>query len=143
MTPFWDDRVADWVAKAAQGCARGFGECRTLGVHDGKKIVAGVVFHNWQPEDGVIEISSAATTARWMTRPIVRLAFGYAFDALGCRVVVARIHADNDRARKLWRGLGAEEHILPHLRGGAGECVSILTREAWAQSKFMKGGSNG
>lgn len=136
MTPFWDDRVADFVSARIPNCARGFGECRALGVHNGQGIVAGVVFHNWSPEDKVIEISSAATDPRWLTKRVMREAFGYAFDGLGCRFVIARIHEHNKRARRLWKGLGASEYVIPGLRSGAAEAVYTLSKEQWKRSKF-------
>ena len=114
-----------------------------MGVHDGEKIVAGVVFHNWCPEDRVIEISSAATTPRWLTRDVMRTAFGYAYDGLKCLTVTARIHEDNRRARHLWRGLGASEHIIPMVCNGAAEAVFVLPESVWKSSKFMKGHEDG
>lgn len=132
MTPFWDDRVADWVAARIPNCTRGFGECIAMGVHDGAKIVGGVVLHNWSPEDRVIEFSAASETPRWITRPILSEAFGHAFNGLGCLTIVARHHEDNKEARKFWNGLGASEFIIPGLRNGAAEAISTLTREQWS-----------
>lgn len=139
MTPFWDDRVADWVAHHIDGCERGFGQCRALGVHDGKNLVAGIVFHNWVPEDRVIEISSAATTPKWLTRGVMKTALTYAFDGLNCNIVVTRNHEGNNRARRIWRALGADEIIIPRIRNGAAEVVYTLSEDQWLASKFMRG----
>lgn len=104
--------------------------------HDGK-IVAGVVFHNWCPEHGVIEMSAAAETKRWVTRPVIRAALGYAFDEVGCQMVVSQMDLNNEAPRALWRGLGATEYVIPRLRGkNADGVLATFTDDAWRQSKF-------
>ena len=137
MTPFFDDRVAQWVAKHIPDCSRGFGNCRALGVEHNGQVVAGVVFHNWDPVSGVIELSSAATDRRWMTRNVMSTVFDYVFDGLKCQLAVARTHEDNMTVRKLWKALGADEYLIPRLRGrDAAEAIETLTEESWKRSKF-------
>lgn len=110
-----------------------------MGVASPDRLVAGAVFHNWCPESAVIELSCAADDRRWMTRRVMNAAFGYVFDGLGCQMAVARIHEANEAARKLWRGLGAQEFIIPRLRGkDAAEVIYTLTREQWAASPFKR-----
>ena len=56
-----------------------------------------------------------------------------------CQMVVARHAETNIPARKLWRSLGATEHILPRMRGRtASEALALLTDDAWAQSKLKR-----
>ncbi len=138
MRPFFDDRVANWVAQNIQDCGLGFGACRAMGVLDSHdKLVAGVVFHNWDKRSGVIEVSSAAIDPRWASRNVLSAAFAYCFDGLGCQSVVARISENNKRASRLWKALGAQEYIIPRLRGEhEAEAVYVLYREVWANSKF-------
>lgn len=138
MTPVWNvPEVVPFVAKLA-GCRPDFGNCRTLAVLDRDgKLVAGLVFHNWSPEYGVIEVSAAATTARWATRQVLNTALDYVF--AHCQMVVARIAEDNVPARRLWKGLGAREIILPRMRGrAASEALEMLTDDEWAQSKLKR-----
>lgn len=126
-----------FVASLA-GVRPDFGNCRTMAVigKDGK-MVAGLVFHNWSPEHGVIEVSAAATTPKWATRSVLNAALGYVFSH--CQMAVARIAEDNLPARRLWKGLGAQEYILPRLRGReASEAVELLTDDAWAQSRLKR-----
>lgn len=139
MTPFFDVRVADWVAARIPGCERGFGKCQALGVaHDGR-VVGGMVFHNWSPEFGTIEISAAADDPRWLTREVINMALDYVFDGAGCQMVMAQQDPENKRAVRLWKALGAQEYIIPRLRGrnNAGSIVT-LTDDAWARSKFKR-----
>lgn len=139
MTPLWgmEGAVVPFVA-ALTGFRPDFGNCRTMAVLDKDgKMVAGLVFHNWSPEFGVIEVSAAAITPRWATRTVLNTALAYVFSH--CQMAVARIHENNLPARRLWKGLGAEEHILPRLRGrNASEAILLLTDDAWAQSKFKR-----
>ena len=130
---------AAWVADRIPGCDRGFGENKTIHVIDGDQIIAGLVFHNWQPEAKVIEISSVAVDPRWMQRGVMRQLMRYPFDELKCQMVVARISVKNIRARRLWKALGSKEYIIPRLRGrNEGEAILTLTNEAWGKSKFMR-----
>ena len=137
MIPFFDDRVAEWVARNIEGCNLGFGNCRALGVAHKGELVAGLVFHNWEPENGLIEISAAATHRGWMTRKVVNTAMEYAFDGLECQAIVARISAINLPARKIWQALGSDEYTIPRLRGReTAGCIYLLTDDAWRRSRF-------
>lgn len=101
------------------------------------EVVAGIVFHNWNPDAATIEVSAGATDPRWATRAVLRAGFGYAFGF--CQAVVARQHEENTRSRRLWRSFGSTEHLIPRLRGEhAAEAVAVLTREAWRASTFMR-----
>jgi hypothetical protein len=133
----WDDRVAEFVA-ARLGITRGFGECRALGFLDkAGAIESGVVYHNWFPEAGVIEISAAALHHRWGTKGRLKAIFGYPFDHVGCQMVVAR-HAFDNPVRRIWDALGADEFIIPRLRGRQmSECIATLTVEQWQE--FISG----
>lgn len=138
MTPVWNvPEVVPFVARLA-GVRPDFGNCRTMAVLDRDGVmVAGLVFHNWSPENGVIEISAAAITPKWATRTVLKTALGYVF--AHCQMAVARIAEDNMPARRLWKGIGAQEYILPRLRGrGASEAIELLTDDAWAASRFMR-----
>jgi RimJ/RimL family protein N-acetyltransferase len=123
------EQVAAFVAEQL-GFARGFDEYAALGFGD--PLVAGFVFHNWNPEAGVIELSAASTSRRWLTRDRLRAVFGYPFDQLGCQLCIARISADNATARRIWKSLGADEFVIPRLRGrNEDEAIATLTVEAW------------
>lgn len=138
-----DDKAADWVANRIPDCERGFGACRAFAVI-GETILAGVVFHNWSPAAGVIEVSAAAANPRWITRNVLSQLFAYAYDTCDCQAVVIRTPEDNERVRRLWRSFGASEHIIPRLRGvDAAECVMVLPRETWKASRYYKDAENG
>lgn len=140
MTPVWGnpDLVVPFVARLIGHPGSDFGECQTMTVLDSHgKVAAGIVFHNWNPDAGVIEVSAAAVDPRWPTRNVLQQAFGYVF--AHCQLAVSRQHEDNIRARKLWKAFGADEYLIPRLRGRtASEAICTLTEEAWRDSKFMR-----
>lgn len=111
----------------------------TIAVGD-EALVAGVVYHNYQPRSGTIEISCAATRRKWMSRELIKQAISLPFELFSCQAVLARHSEDNKSARHFWNSLGAEEYIIPRLRGRdePPECVAVLTQEAWAESPFSK-----
>jgi RimJ/RimL family protein N-acetyltransferase len=124
---------------AQTGVAADFGNCRTLAVLDGDEIAAGIVFHDWQPDRGTLEISGAAIKGGWCSRRLLREAGSYVFGTVGCQMAYARTHEDNRAARVFMRRLGATEIIIPRMRGRtASEALALLTAEAWAQNRLAR-----
>lgn len=132
------DLVAGFVAELL-GYPRGFGECQAVGFLDGEgKLVAGVVYHQYQPEQGVMEISAASTCRNWLNRARLAEIFDYPF-RIGCRLVVARIGEHNARARRIWRSLGSDEYVIPALRSPQeAEVIYVLSAENWRTGKFRE-----
>ena len=140
MILFWDPRVAEWVGQRIEGGQRGFGRCRALGVLIDDRMAAGVVFHDWNPERGTIEISAAADDRRWLGRKVIRAAFGYAFDV--ARMAVTRTAERNEPVRKMWRAFGASEYVLADAWSpGEAMVIYTLTPAQLAASRF--GGQHG
>jgi hypothetical protein len=103
-------------------------------------LVSGVAFHNYDPKSGVIEVSAYASDGAWLNRNRVCEIFDYPFGQLGVRICAARIAEDNLKARRIWRALGAAEYLIADLwADGVAECVYILTRDRWLESRFVKG----
>lgn len=115
-----------------------YGPCVTAGVVDnGGNLIAGVVFHNYDAEAGVIECSGAAVNARWCVRSVLRELMRYVFDTVGCQMVMARTAADNKAVRRLGVGLGAVEHIIPRMKGRDADGVFLcVTDDAWLKSRL-------
>jgi RimJ/RimL family protein N-acetyltransferase len=132
----YGDEVKRFVAEQL-GFDRGFGPSSAIGFVDDGEIVAGVIYHNWHPEGGVIEISAASSQRKWLNRSRLSVIFGYPFDQIKCRMVVARIGEHNARARRIWRSLGAREYAIPELRSPQeAEIVYTLTADQWRNGKF-------
>lgn len=132
-----DPAVVAFVA-AGLGFPRGFGPAVGMGWGD-LLIEAGVVFHNWQPEQGVVEISAYSLHRRWLNKDRLRSIFSHAFDAFGCRMVVVRMSERNTRSRRIWKALGGQEHVIPRLLSDdEAECIVTLHRADWMASKYMR-----
>lgn len=132
--------VVAFVASRIPGCELGFGECSAIAWMDGGEMVAGTVYHNWRPEAGVIELSSAAASPRWLTRKSLQSMFGYPFDQLGCQLIVLRVAESNSRMRGIAKRFGFSETIIPRLRGrGEAECIYCLTVEQWNEKERVNG----
>lgn len=102
-------------------------------------LVCSVGFHNFQPSEGVIELSAFTATRDWLSKDRLRELFSYPFDQIGVRMCVARISERNHTARRVWRALGASEFVIPDLRAdGEAEAIYTLHRDRWASSKFMR-----
>ncbi len=134
--------VGDFVSVGIWGEADRLRDYCTMGVFSGAGLlVGGVVYHNWAPDEGVIEISSFARARNWMSRTIIRAAYAMPFDLLGCQSIVSRYSSAAKHIGKFWRSLGAIEVNLPRLRGKhePDETLAILTDDAWLASKWGQG----
>ena len=134
-----EPEVTRFVAEAA-GLPRGFGDCTAVAWMDGDELVAGTVYHNWYPEHGTIELSTAAMHPRWLTRKSLRQMFDYPFNQLGCQMVVLRVGELNSRMRGIARRYGFAEVVIPRLRGrDEADCVFTLTVEQWREKEAKYG----
>ncbi len=143
MTPLYGHSavVAELVSKLIPGCDRGFGAYTAIGIldNDDGMLVAGVVYHNWYPETGVIEISAASINKRWITRVVLRAIFAYPFDQLGCQLVVFRVAPADKALRRILKAIGSMEYVIPRLRGrDEAEVIVTLTDDTWKNSKFTR-----
>ena len=129
--------IAEFVSQRIFGEIRSFGPFCSMGVFDNGGLIAGVIYHDYQPQNGTIEISAASDSKRWMTRPVIRDFLWMPFDRLGCQCIVARHSVEKESLRRMWKALGAEEFIVPRLRGrdAPPEAITILTEEAWTMNK--------
>lgn len=128
--------VCDFVAERIG--VEDFGECQALGFIDKDGVLeAGVVFNNWNPKTGVIEISAAARNRTWGTRERLRLIFDYPFGF--CRMVVARTSEHNPGPLRIWKALGAKQYRIEGLRApDEAEIVTTLTADQWRSSRFSR-----
>ncbi|MEK1908170.1 MAG: hypothetical protein AAAB13_20550 [Pseudomonas sp.] len=126
------DRI--WPTKG-----RTFGECRAIAVMEGEKLAAGLIYHNYDPDAQVIEISGASWVKGWLTRPVLTAMYGYPFIDCGCQAVVQRVSDDDTAQHRMLKAFGAERYRIPRLRGvNSAENIFLTTREMWATNKFAR-----
>lgn len=137
--------LEEYVSTRVWGRFREFGEGRAMGVVDDGLIIAVVIFNNYDDETGVIEISAAADSRRWLTKYTLKELFEYPFLKLKCQAVIARVDADNrnDNDRDLHRifpAYGFKRYDIPRLRGrDKTEAIYVLSDDDWRTNRFNKG----
>lgn len=120
------------------------GDTRAFGVLDkAGTLIAGVVFHGYDPFVQAIEVSCAATDPRWSTRDIVGGILRYPFEAAQCRRVTAvtprRAPPGATSPRKFLEGLGfVREGSIRFGFGDQNAIVYGLLREEWEAGRFCR-----
>ena len=110
-----------------------------MAVAEGQQIIGACLFHNWQPDEGVIELTSASVSPRWLNRRVLRAMFGYAFDTLKCQAAVMRVDPANVRMCRIASAFGFKRYDIPRLRGrDKAEALFILGDDEWRASRFFK-----
>jgi len=136
--------MADWAARIIWGDDSEFDRCTTMGVVRSKQLIGVMVFHNYSAQAKTIEYSGASTDPRWLSRVTVRSMFDYMFGQLGCQLVLTRNSERNTRLHRQLRALNHSPHRIERLRGeNEAEIVWTLTREAWQESRILKGHAYG
>ena len=134
-----DEVVAAFVAQLIPECReRGFGKCRAIGVVDETGLLGGLVYRNWCPEVGTIEISGAAVPGtNWLSRRTVQVMYDYPFYGVGCQMVIKTTMADNEIVLRIMAAIGFTLHYIERLGGRDRDgVVGTLTLEQWEASKY-------
>jgi hypothetical protein len=134
-----DQIIAQFVARLIPHCRRGFGpNVMGIGIVEGTELIAGLVYHNYDPGSGIIEISGAALPGRsWLTRETIKRMYRYPFHVCGCQMVVQRTPADDVR---LLSQLARYDYVfcpIPRMFGRDRDgVVCCLTVEDWENNRF-------
>lgn len=148
MTPLWAhwreqpdffEAISEFVSHRIWNVKKDFGKGTALGVFDNGTMVAGVIYHALDRQAGVLEMSSASDSPRWLSRPILLEMFNYPFNEQGCQAVVLRVDPDNKRLKRILTAYGFHYYELPRLRGrNRPERVFILGDDEWKANGFHK-----
>ena len=134
------EAVARFLADRIGGWPDGWQIGTILAIAKGDKIVAAVLFHNWQPQNGVIEISAASDDRRWLSRAVMQDMIAYAFVQMAAQAVVARMDAGR-RLIRIFEAVGFRQYEIPRMRGrDKAEAVLVLGDDEWAESRFNRKG---
>lgn len=129
--------LAEWAARRIPHVGEaGFGPCWACGVVRGRALAAVVVYHDWQPEIGTIQVSMAARTPLWASRAVIRAILGVPFaGAFGApaRKVWAVMPSANERALKFNAGVGfrREAVLRHHFADGVHAIVASMLRSEY------------
>lgn len=126
-----DKLVAKWVADRMPYVSE-FNQCAAIGLAENKQLIAAVVYHNYIPDYGNIEISMAADTPRWATPEAIGTFLRYPFVQLRCRRVTTCTPAKNKRALRFNYGIGFKKEGVVRQGYGKDDLVvcGLLYREA-------------
>lgn len=124
-----DELVAEWVSLRLFGIHNQFNPCRALGVMRNNKIIAGVVYNNYQTDNKgnplLIEMTIASIDKRWATRYNLGVLFGYPFAQLGLERVQALCSANNEGVQMFLEKVGfTREGLHRKAYTDGGDCVS-------------------
>jgi len=137
-----DRDVAAWVAAriAHMGASADFGPCAAIGIADeAGRALGGVVFSNFQPGFRSIEVSFAAETSRWLTRPLICGILSYPFVQLDCQRVTAVTPRGARKARSFLDRFGFKrEGVVRRGFGTDDAIISGLLRTEWLASRWSR-----
>lgn len=131
--------VAKWVADQLGQSGFAGNLMNAFGTFDNEVIIGGVVLHNFYPKEGVVEMSAASISAKWLTKHMISAMFGYVFHVLGAQMVVLRVSEHNSRMLNIANRFAFKSYPIPRLRGkGEGEVVLTYTDDQWRDSRFNR-----
>lgn len=133
-----NELVARWVASQRPfNPEMGWGNYKAIGWVEDGVLIAGTVFNNWDTKAGIIEMSTAAQSPRWMTRPVLNTMFQYVFEACACQMVVMRVSDKNTQMCTIARRFGFADALIRRLYGKDEDGhVFTLTKEEWAAHRM-------
>lgn len=136
-SPLENEVVGNFVSNVIWGMPGRIRDYCAMGVFDGEKLVAGVLYHNWHQDAGVIELSTGARNGRWLTRPVIRALFNMPFNNLGCQLCVIRVAETNATMIHIARSWGFTEVFIPRLRSrDEGEFIFSYSDDQWRSSPY-------
>jgi len=131
--------LAQWLEARLQATRPFRPPFSTMGIFDGEELVAVLLFENYRPEDGTVEVGGAAITPRWMTRAVANALASFIFGDLDCQMAIFRTSERNTSLSRLMKRAGFELIIIPRLRGrDEAEHWFFMTSEAWAANPLNR-----
>lgn len=117
QNPRMNCMMGAFVSQRIWGHPDGFRTFSSMAVARGTTIIGGVIFHDYQPERGTVEMSVAGDHGRWITRGVVNDAMHFIFDMLGCQMVFGQAASNNPDALSMDRRIFTSEVVIPRLMG--------------------------
>lgn len=138
LNPVENEKVGEFVSGLIWGEMR-LERFVSMAVFEDGKLIAGSIYHNHYPDSGVVEITSASTSRRWLTRPVVKAMFTLPFDILGCQLCALRVSERNGNMIRIARSFGFSETLIPRMLGrDEGEFIFTYTDDQWRSSPYNR-----
>jgi|TARA_B110000263_G_C15066661_1_gene399985 RimJ/RimL family protein N-acetyltransferase len=112
------EEVSDWVSRHIPEVNNGFKEATAIGVISEGKLIAGVVYNEWQPEYKTIQLNIAATNPMWARKEVISGLLAYPFYQVDVFKCWLTIPSDNKRSLKMTDHVGfTKEGVMAHQFG--------------------------
>lgn len=135
-----DKIVTKWVIDKIEDLHR-LDPCVAIGVKNGSKLIAGVAYHDYQPEAHNIQMSMAAISPMWAKKEIIRKLLEYPFEQLNCFKVFLNVGVDNIKALKTVKHIGfIQEAVLQHAYGEGQHCAILYMLKSDYHRELKKHG---
>lgn len=134
------EEIAGFVANLIPGCEK-YGlpqPNKSIGVVDNNEnLIFGAVYHDYCPQQGLIEMTCAGISAKWATKKNIGVMLAHVFNACKCQMLLMRVSIRNERTIKLINGLGFDQQIIRRLYGRDEDGILFsLTDDQWRESKY-------
>jgi RimJ/RimL family protein N-acetyltransferase len=139
--------IGNWVSREMSDNGEiGFsGRYNAIGVVRDEILIAGFVYHDWNPKYKTISMSLASHTPKWASRKVVCQLLRYPFIELGVQRITVLVNANNFPSLRLAEGVGFKRESL--IERGAGEFGDIIVLrlfiEEWLAGKYNRENLNG
>jgi len=132
--------LSEWLAvHIAHDGQSALSPCLCFGVFQNGELQGAVAFHDWKPHYGTIEFSAASASGWWLSKTVIREIARYAFDELGCQLLVTQNDPEDTRVIRIIKSLGFDQILIPNLRGkGKAGSFMTLTVEQRDASRFIR-----
>lgn len=131
--------IGEFVCNIVFGDPHALDRYAALGFFDDGRLIAGVLFHNWYPDNGVMEMTAGSISRKWLNRRTLHQLMELVFTGFGNQLVVMRVSERNTTMIRIARSYGFYENFIARLRGrDEGEFIFTLTDDAWRNGRFFK-----
>jgi hypothetical protein len=135
-----DNEIAHFIQQSAPPAGGSFGRYKTIGVIDEEgRLIAGLVYFNYDPNAETMEMGARAIMSRWFTRATYRRMFEYPFVECGCQLLYTRIPAENEYLLSQFARMNFNLTMVPRMYGRSEDGVlCTLTDDQWLDSRLSK-----
>lgn len=142
-SPSLKNVVGEWVSlRTSNNGELGFsGNFNAIAVVHSDRLLAGFVYHDWNPLYQTIHMTLASDTPRWASRRVIEGLLRYPFEELKVQRITVTINENNAASLRLAEGVGFKREAV--IERGAGQFGNIIVLrlfvEEWRAGKFSSG----